>query len=64
MENILVVKIQTNVNQRKHMHNNLLSKSVSEKKSTIMTIKLGVIVLYKNLFFFGHLNAKFEPVGS
>ena len=26
MENILVVKIQTNVNQRKHMHNNLLSK--------------------------------------
>ena len=26
MENILLVKIQTNVNQRKHIHNNLLSK--------------------------------------
>ena len=25
MENILLVKIQTNVNQRKHIHNNLLS---------------------------------------
>ena len=30
MENILLVKIQTNVNQRKHTHNNLLSK-VSQK---------------------------------
>ena len=29
-----------------------------------MTIKLGVIVLYKNLFFFGYLNGKFQPVGS
>ena len=26
MENILLVKIQTNVNQRKRIHNNLLSK--------------------------------------
>ena len=30
MENILLVKIQTNVSQRKHIHNNLLSK-VSHK---------------------------------
>ena len=26
MENILLMKIQTNVNQRKHIHNNLSSK--------------------------------------
>ena len=26
MENILLVKMQTNVNQRKHIHNNLLSE--------------------------------------
>ena len=26
MENILLVKIQANLNQRKHIHNNLLSK--------------------------------------
>ena len=26
MENILLVKIETNVNKKKHIHNNLLSK--------------------------------------
>ena len=26
MENIFLVKIQTNVNQRKHIHNNFLSE--------------------------------------
>ena len=54
MENILLVKIQTNVNQRKHIHNNLLSK-VSH------TIKMDNFdhqnwsdrqVLYKSLFIF------------
>ena len=56
MENILLVKFQTNVNQRKHIHNNLLSKVSDTIKSRILTIKIGVIVLYKNLFFFAGLN--------
>ena len=53
MENVLLVKFQTNVNQRKH-----LSKVSDTNKSriNILTIKIGVIVLYKNLFFFPGLN--------
>ena len=56
MENILLVKFQTNVNQRKHIHKNLLSKVSDTIKSRILTIKIGAIVLYKNLFFFPGLN--------
>ena len=56
MENILLVKIQTNVNQRKHIHNNLLSKVSHTIKIENLTIKIGVICLYKNLFFFARLN--------
>ena len=64
------------MNQRKHIHNNLLSKvNVSH---TIKIEKLDHqdwtdFFLYKNLFFFarlnrflhfGYLNAKFQPGGS
>ena len=74
MENILLVKIQTNVNHRKHMHNTFCQKLLTQLKLTILTIKIAVIVLYKNLFFFarlrtgsyifGYFKAKFQPVGS
>ena len=56
MEKILLVKIQTNVNQRKHMHNTLCQKLLVPLKSRILTIKIGLIVLCKNLFFFARLN--------
>ena len=50
MENIFLVGIQTNVNQRKQ-------KFLTQLKSRILTIKIGVIFfLYKNLFFFARLN--------
>ena len=39
MKNIFLVKIQTNVNQRKHIHNNFLLE-VSHTKSKILTIKI------------------------
>ena len=56
MKNTLLVKIQTNVNQRKHIHNNLLSKVSHTIKIENLTIKIGVICLYKNLFFFARPN--------
>ena len=56
MKNTLLVKIQTNVNQRKHIHNNLLSKVSHTIKIENSTIKIGVICLYKNLLFFARLN--------
>ena len=78
MENILLVKIQTNVNQRKHMHNTFCQKLLMQLKLRSLTVKIGVIVLYKDLhvFFFARLNsflqlflgtacnAKSQPVGS
>ena len=51
MKNVLLVKFQTNVNQRKH-----ISKVSDTNKSRIWTIKIGAIVLCKNLFFFPGLN--------
>ena len=75
MENILLVKIQTNVNQRKHIHNNLLS-NVSH---TIKVDNFGhqnwsdcfiCLRTYFSLpgvtgsYIFGYLIAKFRPVGS
>ena len=51
MKNVLLVKFQTNVNQRKH-----ISKVSDTNKSRILTIKIGAIVLCKNLFFFPRLN--------
>ena len=68
-----LVKIQTNVNQRKHKHNNFLSEVSHTIKNQNLTIKIWVIFLYKNVFFFsrlnsflyfGVLNAKFKPVSS
>ena len=59
MENILLVKIQTNVNQRKHMHNTFCQKRLlMQLKLRSLTVKIGVIVLYKDLhvFFFARLN--------
>ena len=73
MENILLVKLQTNVNQRKHIHNNLLSNFLTRLKSRILTIKIGVTVLNKDLLFFARLNrfvyfwvckCQIQPVGS
>ena len=51
MKNVLLVKFQTNVNQRKH-----ISKVSDTNKSRILTIKIGAIVLCKNLFFFPGLH--------
>ena len=51
MKNVLLVKFQTNVNQRKH-----ISKVSDTNKSRILIIEIGAIVLYKNLFFFPGLN--------
>ena len=47
MKNIFLEKIQTNVNQRKHIHNNVLSEVL---KSKILTIKIGVIFCIKTHF--------------
>ena len=44
MENILLVKIQTNVNQRKHMHNTFCQKLLMELKLRSLTVKIGVNV--------------------
>ena len=43
MEKILLVKMQTNVNQRKHIHNNICQKFLTQLKCRILTIKIGVI---------------------
>ena len=57
MENILLVKIQTNVNQRKHIYTiTFCQKLLTKLKSRILTIKIGVILMYKNLVFFARLN--------
>ena len=40
---ILLVKMQTNVNQRKHIHNNICQKFLTQLKCRILTIKIGVI---------------------
>ena len=40
---ILLVKMQTNVNQRKHIHNNICQKFLNQLKRRILTIKIGVI---------------------
>ena len=72
MENTFPVKILTNGNQRKHIHNFLLEVSHTIKPR-ILTIKIAVIFL--KLFFFARLNrflylwvfiinAKIQPVGS
>ena len=44
MANILLVKIQTNINQRKHIHNILLSKVSHKIKIENLTIKIEVII--------------------
>ena len=40
---ILLVKMQTNVNQRKRIHNNIWQKFLTQLKRRILTIKIGVI---------------------
>ena len=47
MENTFLVKIQKNVNQRKHIHKNSSARSLSQLKSRILTIKIGVIIFEK-----------------
>ena len=49
--------MQTNVNQRKHIHNNIRQKFVTQLKCRILTIKIGVIFLYRKLFFFARPNS-------
>ena len=39
-----------------YIHNNFLSKFLTQLKSRILTIKIGVMFLCKNLFFFARLN--------
>ena len=58
MENIFLVKIPKNVNQRKHIYTiTFCQKFLTQLKSRILTIKIGVIFfLCKNLFFFARLN--------
>ena len=73
MENIVLVKIQTIINQR--IHNNFCQKFLTQLNRDFWPSKLeGVIFLNKNLFFFarlnrffyifGYLNAKFQHVDS
>ena len=46
MENILLVKIQTNVNQRKRIYTiTFCQKFLTKLKSRILTIKIGVTLL-------------------
>ena len=52
MENILLVKIQTNVNQRKHMHNTFCQKLLVQLKLRSLTVKIGVIVLYIRTYMY------------
>ena len=40
---ILLVKMQTNVNQRIHIHNNICQKFLTQLKRRILTIKIRVI---------------------
>ena len=59
--NYLLVGCPWNVTQRKHMRNNFLSEvltqgALTQLKSRIFTIKIGLICLYKKLFFFSRLN--------
>ena len=61
MENIFLVKIQTNVNQRKHVHNSfLLEVSHTIKIQNFDHQNWSDFFLYKNLFFFATLNWVFK----
>ena len=74
MENIFLVRIPKNVNQRKHIHNNLLSEvSHTIKIQNFDHQNWSDFFVYKNLFFFARLNrflyfwgfnVKFQPLGS
>ena len=48
---ILLVKMQTNVNQRQHIHNNICQKFLTQLKRRILTIKIGVIFFVKEAIF-------------
>ena len=51
MENIFLVKIQTNVNQWRHIHNNFCQNFLAQLKSRIFTIKIGVIFFCIRIYF-------------
>ena len=73
-ENMFLVKIQTNVNQRNHIHESFLSEvshTINIRNFARQT--WSDFVLYKNLVFFsklnmfldfGYLNDKSQPVSS
>ena len=74
MENIFLVKIQTNVNQRNHIHENFLSEvshTINIRNFDHQTWSdFFCIRIYFSLpgwtgsYIFGYLNAKFQPVSS
>ena len=73
MENIFLVKIQTNVNLKKRKQYLFVRSFSHNIKIQNFDIQIRVIFLDKNLFFFarltgfyifGYLNVKFQPVGS
>ena len=73
MENILLVKIQANVNQRKHTLNNRLSKVSHYYNREVWPSKWEWLFCIRNYFsfpgwtssyIFGYSNAKFQPVRS
>ena len=52
MENIFLVKIQKNINQRKHIHNiTFCQKFLTQLESRILTMKIGVIFYIQEPFF-------------
>ena len=55
MENIRMVKIQTKFKENIYTIT-FCQKFLTQLKSRILTIKIRVIFLYKNLFFFARLN--------
>ena len=55
MENVFLVKIQRNVNQRTYTIT-FRRKFLTQLKSRILTIKIGVIFSYKDVFLFARLN--------
>ena len=74
MKNTFLVKIQTNVNQRNHVHNSFFSEvSHTIKIQNFDHQNWSDFFLYNTLYFFArligfpcfwYLNATYQPVGS
>ena len=58
MENIFLEKIQTTVNQRKHIYNNVLSEVPHTIKSRILTIKIVATFFVEEPTFLFHVSKR------